>query len=123
MKHKREALLFVVILVLSLIGLLLVRLFTKSTGYQVKIFVDQIEYGIYSLQENQTICIETAYGKNIVEIFDGEVNVKEADCPDQICVRHLPIAKQNEVIVCLPHKLVVEVHSEEKKLEIDAVSD
>ena len=94
MKHKREALLFVVILVLSLIGLLLVRLFTQSTGNQVKIFVDQIEYGIYSLQENQTICIETVYGKNIVEIFDGEVNVKEADCPDQICVRHLPIAKQ-----------------------------
>ena len=109
MKHKREALLFVVILILSLIGLLLIRIFTQSTGNQVKIFVDQIEYGIYSLQENQTICIETAYGKNIVEIFDGEVYVKEADCPDQICVKQGKMTGGGVPIVCMPHRVVIEI--------------
>ena len=36
---------------------------------------------------------------------------KDEDCDDQICVRRGWATKNGETIVCLPHKLVIEVRS------------
>mgnify|MGYP000590388048 CR=1 FL=1 len=38
---------------------------------------------------------------------DGEM--KEADCPDKYCVKQGKITKTRQNIVCLPHKVVVEI--------------
>ena len=48
-------------------------------------------------------------GWNVVRIRDGQVSVTSADCPEQICVHHRPIDTAGETIICLPHKLTVEV--------------
>ncbi|MBQ2115543.1 MAG: NusG domain II-containing protein, partial [Lachnospiraceae bacterium] len=42
---------------------------------------------------------------------------------DQYCVRHKAITGQNETIVCLPHKLVVEIYSELNRNDIDIVAE
>ena len=47
--------------------------------------------------------------ESFIEIKDGEVSVKEADCPDKICVNHKKISNVGESIICLPHKLVIEI--------------
>lgn len=39
---------------------------------------------------------------------DG-VRMLSADCTDQICVRHRKIKQEGESIICLPHKLTVEI--------------
>lgn len=46
---------------------------------------------------------------NLVCILPGEVKMEAADCRDQICVHHTPIRSGGERIICLPHKLVVEI--------------
>lgn len=46
---------------------------------------------------------------NIVVVKDGKVSILEADCPGQYCVKKGEISKPKEIIVCLPHKLVVEL--------------
>ena len=33
----------------------------------------------------------------------------EADCADRYCMAYKPISKSGETIICLPHRLVVEV--------------
>ena len=48
---------------------------------------------------------------NLIEIDGDRVRIKEADCDDQICVRRGWATKNGETIVCLPHKLVIEVRS------------
>ena len=48
-------------------------------------------------------------GWNVVQIRDGKVSVTAADCPEQVCVHHSPIDTAGEAIICLPHKLTVEV--------------
>lgn len=56
--------------------------------------------------------IEVEKGKtNTIHISEqGVVTMVEADCPDQICVISFPpISKNGEQIICLPHKLVVEI--------------
>ena len=47
--------------------------------------------------------------ENIIIIKDGKASMAKADCPDKICVNHAAISKKGETIVCLPHKVVVEV--------------
>ena len=62
---------------------------------QVVIKVDGEVYGRYSLDEDQVI------------------EVQEADCPDGYCEEQGKINNRTQTIVCLPHKLVVEIEEVE----------
>lgn len=46
---------------------------------------------------------------NLLCIAGGKVWMEEADCRDQICVHHKPVSGIHESIICLPHKLVIEM--------------
>lgn len=46
---------------------------------------------------------------NLLCISSKTVRMDAADCKDQICVQHKPISGNRECIICLPHKLVVEI--------------
>lgn len=61
--------------------------------------------------------------KNTLVIKDGKVTVTDANCPDGICVNHMPIHRSGESIICLPHKFVVTVVDKlSDDNEIDAVA-
>lgn len=62
--------------------------------------------------EKYTYTYEDVHGdSNLIEIDGDKIRIKEADCDDQICVRRGWASKNGETIVCLPHKLVIEVRS------------
>lgn len=61
------------------------------------------------LNEDCSIPIQTADGYNLFQVENGIASIAEADCRDQICVEHAGISRKGETIVCLPHKLVVEI--------------
>lgn len=46
---------------------------------------------------------------NVIEIAGEKVRITEADCGDQVCVRRGWAEKDGDTIVCLPHKLVIEI--------------
>lgn len=48
---------------------------------------------------------------NLIEVSDGKIRVKDTNCGDLICVRRGWISKKGESIVCLPHKLVIDIQS------------
>lgn len=48
---------------------------------------------------------------NLIEVKSGRIRIKEANCGDQICVRRGWIKQSGETIVCLPHKLLIEIKS------------
>ena len=105
----------------------LIYLFTRNgeVGNQVRITLDGKEYGTYSLTENREIPVQSEYGCNIVQIKDGMVFMKDADCPDKYCIHQGKTARKNKSIVCLPHKLMVEVVEASKDKpadEIDAMA-
>ena len=122
----------ILILAIALIGLcvLVMVTFTRKPGRMVRVSLEGREIGAYPLDKD----IRLAFGpeglkkagsdagteesketgkdsgfSNILEIRDGAADMRQADCPDKICVEHKPISKLGETIVCLPHKLVVEV--------------
>ncbi len=53
--------------------------------------------------------VESAAGVNRVRVEPGRISVISADCPDGVCVAHGPISKSGSPIVCLPHRLVIEI--------------
>ncbi len=55
---------------------------------------------------------DTAY--NLLCIAEGEIWMEAADCRDQICVHHKSISGNRESIICLPHKLVIELTCDSK---------
>ncbi|WP_322627398.1 NusG domain II-containing protein [Aedoeadaptatus coxii] len=52
-------------------------------------------------------------GTNILRISEKGCIMKEADCPDGICMRMAPIKTPGEMIVCLPHRIIAEVKSDD----------
>ena len=47
-------------------------------------------------------------GENIITVSGGEIRITHADCPDQLCVLHGPLAEHGGPIVCLPNHLSVQ---------------
>lgn len=109
--NRRDVLLAAVIAAAALVFYLVFHLTGRGTGSRICIRIDGEVQGTYSLSEDRTIPIETEYGKNVVVISGGQAYMKEADCPDHYCIEQGKIDQENETIVCLPHKLVVEVVS------------
>lgn len=48
-------------------------------------------------------------GSNTVRVQPGHICVSGADCPDKICVAQGWLSDQAAPIVCLPHRLVIQV--------------
>lgn len=90
-------------------------------GEQVTITVDGRVVGSYPLSEDAVIPIETEMGSNTLEIHDGKAKMTDADCPDKLCMHQKAIERNQETIVCLPHKLVISVESSTSGL--DAVAN
>lgn len=100
----------------ALILLLIFYLLIHDTGDFVTITVDGESYGRYDLNKNQEIPVKRGdLICNVVCIADGKAYMKEADCPDHLCVRQGKISADHATIVCLPNRVVVEVSSSGEK--------
>ena len=85
----------------------------KADGGIVEITIDGEVYGAYPLTEAQEVNMVSSYGKNTVVIEAGEAYVREADCPDKICVGIGKISRDGETICCLPHRLILTIERRE----------
>ena len=105
---KADLLLFFAVLITGA-GVLLVRHLSLDRGGRVEVSVDGEVVLSAALDEELDEEISSPFGSNTLVIEQGRAYIKEADCKDKICVRHKPVSEVSETIICLPHKLVVEV--------------
>ena len=99
----------------------------KSSNLCVTAEVDGKEWGSWSLDKDQVIEIDTDYGHNELTIKDGAAYMTDADCPDKYCIQMGKATHTGDSIVCLPHKLVIEITSSasdasSSDLDIDTVA-
>ncbi len=116
MKNQKEKLislgdiiLFAAIMVISVVaGIVIIN--NRKEGLNVEISLDGEVVKIMELSDDeQEYLVNTDNGTNLIKISKGVVTVSEADCPDKVCVNHKPISLTGETIICLPHKLVIEI--------------
>ena len=122
---KADLILLAVLLIAGLAASIVLARSGKGGG-QVTIKSAGKKIGTYSLKENRTLFItkdghisdcdgtdsqgETGY--NILQIRDGKADMISADCHNHDCVNHRPISKDGENIICLPHKIVIQIEKE-----------
>lgn len=98
------------------------QLVFREEGAVAVVYVDKKEIGSYPLLEDTEVEIKGVSGGQVILVIrDNEAFVKEADCPDQICVKHSKVHKKGENIICLPNKVVIEIQDTEEGY--DAVAE
>jgi len=117
---KYDKILIVFVVVISLFGMYIVK--ERASNYNkkyVEITVDGEEHSKYVLDNNidKEIEVITDKGYNIIQIQNGQVLVEESDCNNQLCVRKGVIEEPGEIIVCLPHKVVVQITGSSEDLD------
>ena len=94
------------VLLLSALLYLVVR--PGGEGAWAVVTVEGNEIARYDLGEERTVTLgDEDY--NVLHIGGGFAAVTEANCGDHTCVRTGQISRAGETIICLPHKLVVEI--------------
>lgn len=106
---KKDMVLGIGIVVIALIMLLIMQMTRTEEGNRIQITLDGKVYGTYSLGKNRVIEVKDGSFYNKIRIEDGKAYMEEANCPDGYCEEQGKISGRTQTIVCLPHKLVVEV--------------
>lgn len=73
------------------------------------------------LSNDDVLTVTSSAGTNVIEVQSGKVRVSEADCPNQDCVDQGWISNAGQQIVCLPHKLVVNITDKDAASAYDVV--
>lgn len=126
MKRRNDIILLVTVLLLSCAGILFVNyrknsVKTDIAKAKVLMSVDgKVEQEIDLSKDGDYAIVNDNGDFNTINITQGVVRMKEANCPDKLCIHQGKISKNGETIVCLPHGLIVEIKSEDNP-ELDIV--
>lgn len=119
-KRKADIILVLFILLSVIILWLIIEFVVKKSGSDNQVLIKSDGQVIYQLplNVNKSVTVEGYKGGyNVVVIEDGRVSMYEADCPDKLCVKTGNISKTGETIVCLPHRIVVEIKGNDREVD------
>ena len=121
--HKTDILFLSILISAGVLLAVLIYFPRTSAGTYVEIRVDGKRTAAYPLSADRRETLQTASGENTILIQNGAASMTAADCPDRVCVSMRRISRSGETIVCLPHKLVLEIkNSENEGTPLDAVT-
>ncbi len=106
---KKADLLLLLCILLASSLLLTLSLLPREKGKVAIVKCDGEEIGRYSLHEKFEIPIKTNSGENLLIIDDGTAYIKDANCPDKLCVHQGAISDIGDSIICLPHRVSITV--------------
>ncbi len=120
---KRDIILVLSMVIIAAAAFLIINFAVKKDGSYAVIKVDGNVIKTLDLNSGETTIEVNGYqgGVNKVVINDGKVSMTEADCPDELCVKTGKISRVGETIVCLPHRVVVEIKGSQDDDSIDSV--
>ena len=116
---KKADIILIAAIIITGVWISSVLVFAKNEGHTLKVTVAGKVYGTYDTGTDRVIDIESGTDKNTFEIKNGYVSMINSNCKGYDCVHEHSISRQGETIVCLPHKVVLEITGDEK--EVDAI--
>lgn len=106
----------VTVVILALATAASVFIWTRpARGKIAKIYVDGElwrEVDLDAVDRRERLTVSTERGENVLLIEPGRIRVESADCPDKVCVDAGWLSDSAAPIVCLPHRLVIELDGE-----------
>lgn len=110
MMKRKDLILILIIAAVALGGMGAARLMEPRNVSQVRVTVDGAVVLTAPLSKDATYEIPQGDGSlNVIEVKDGGVRMIEANCRDGVCISQGETRRAARTIVCLPHKLVVQL--------------
>lgn len=108
LKTKGIKEILLVVMLLAIAGsILLIKDCNKEVGGYVEVTINGVKVNTYPLDVDATYTLNN--GTNILVIEDGYAFMKEANCPDYLCIKQGKIKYNGQSITCLPNKINVKV--------------
>ena len=109
-KIKKDAVLVLLCIIISAAVYFIINIYVKKDGAYAVVKVDGEIIRSLELNKNTSVIVHGYQGgSNTIVVDNGQVYMTDADCPDKLCERTGRISRTGESIVCLPHRVVVEI--------------
>jgi hypothetical protein len=112
------------------VGLLLFSLvlnyflvFNSSDGKIAVIWVNGKEFKRIKLSQEQKLEFAGTQGRFIVQVKENAVRMLESTCPDKLCLQMGAISKPNQVIVCVPNRVVIKIEGGTVAEQFDLITE
>lgn len=79
-----------------------------SQLYQVEI-VTPTKKIVHPIHRDAVISVQGKISEMTIEIYQNRVRVKQANCPDQVCIKTGWISQSHEFILCAPNQVIVRI--------------
>lgn len=130
MMKPGDIVLLVFLVVLSFLPVIIFSYANRSSNVEYNIALISVDGEVlhhFELKDDaqQEVYVYTdGHGHENTIVREGTmVTISEASCPDQLCVRQGDAYRVGDTLVCLPHRLLVEVTSDNpetnENLEVD----
>ena len=77
--------------------------------------------GLSNVKKSEKVNLNLPNGKNTLLIKNNSIQMKSANCNDALCVKQGNISKVGQTIICLPHKLIIEIKGDELDSKDDLI--
>ncbi|ONI45824.1 hypothetical protein AN641_03245 [Candidatus Epulonipiscioides gigas] len=104
---KIELIIIGLILLFSIIPSLLFGNNSSKKIIEVKVGKNVIK--TFDINESIIYTIEVDDMKNTIQIENGSIKVIDANCNDKLCVHQKEAKKIGDTIICLPHKMQINI--------------
>lgn len=112
---KKDLILLFVVLLAGVVGIILMN--SADKGKSAEIIVDG--------KITEIILLDDTYEKQVNGVVvcceNGEIFIKESNCPDKVCMRSGRISKSGESIICAPNRVAVKIDGKKGNLP-DAIT-
>ncbi|MGM9973134.1 MAG: NusG domain II-containing protein [Clostridiaceae bacterium] len=125
---KLDIIIIAVLLVISFIPEILfgIKYSAEASETYAEITIGGKPYKTVSLSGNEgedSFIVHTEQGFNVIEIKGDSIAIIDADCNDKLCLEFGHITNSGESIICLPHKLMIEIKgSTDSSSPLDSVA-
>ena len=111
MVHKANKIIAAVIALVAIAALVALAWPRSGGGDDMRVLVHDGDGEVHELQldRDSETTITTSLGTNVVVVEGGAVFVRDADCGNHDCIRQGRIDAPGHQIICLPHRLWIEV--------------
>lgn len=73
------------------------------------------------VKKSEKVNLNLPNGKNTLLIKNNSIAMDSANCNDALCVKQGNISKVGQTIICLPHKLIIEIKGDELDSKDDLI--
>lgn len=73
------------------------------------------------VKKSEKVNLNLPNGNNTLLIENNSISMDSANCNDALCVKQGNISKVGQTIICLPHKLIIEIKGDELDSKDDLI--